>query len=240
MKELYPRLSALENRLGVRFKDPSLLVQALRHRSVIAEKGLSPLESNERLEFLGDAVLGAVVSHLLYQKYPGFQEGQLSQMRSWLVKEERLARLAQRLGLPDYIQVSQGEKKTGGPKKASILAGALEAVIGAIYLDAGYERVFQVLRAWFAKLIPQAQRGLKADYRSRLQELVQAHWKETPVYRLGSERGPSHAPSFEMEVWIRGEKWASGRGRSKKEAAQEAARKALKKVQEVLQEKERV
>ncbi|QJA06080.1 ribonuclease III [Thermosulfurimonas marina] len=227
MKELYPRLPELERRLGVRFRDPGLLVQALIHRSYAAEKKLPPGADNERLEFLGDAVLSAVITHLLFERFPEASEGELSRMRAWLVREERLARIAERLGLFEFVLVSRGEARSGGPKKASILAGALEAVIGAIYLDGGYGKVFECLRRLFARLLPQARRGMEADYRSRLQELTQALFRETPTYEVVSEKGPSHAPIFEVEVRVGERVLGRGKGRSKKEAAQEAARKAL-------------
>ncbi len=236
MRELYQRLPLLEERLGFRFRDPGLLVRALTHRSYAAEKKLGPRADNERLEFLGDAVLSAVISHLLYERFPGHSEGDLSRMRAWLVREKRLAALAEKLGLPEFILVSRGEDRCGGTRKASILAGALEAVIGAIYLDGGYERVFECLRRLFGRLIPQASRGLSADYRSRLQELTQARFRETPLYRVVSEEGPPHAPRFEVEVAVGGRVLARGRGASKKEAAQEAARRALALLSKELEE----
>lgn len=234
MKELYRKLPRLEKKLGFRFRDPSLLVKALTHRSYAVERKLGDLQDNERLEFLGDAVLSVVISHLLYEKYSGCKEGDLSRMRAWLVREERLARVAERIGLSEFILVSRGESKSGGRHKASILAGALEAVIGAIYLDAGYEKAFSFVKRIFGRLIPHAEKGLLSDYRSRLQEITQAKWGETPVYRLVSEEGPSHAPSFEMEVLVGGRVLARGRGRSKKEAAHEAARRALQKLEKNL------
>ncbi|MBX6422529.1 ribonuclease III [Thermosulfurimonas sp. F29] len=227
MKELYRRLGILEERLGFRFRDPGLLVRALTHRSYAAEKRLGPFADNERLEFLGDAVLSAVISHLLYERFPDRAEGDLSRMRAWLIREERLARLAERLGLPDFVLVSRGEERSGGQHKASILAGALEAVIGAVYLDGGYGRAFDCLKQLFGRLVAQAERGLETDYRSRLQELTQARFRETPIYRVVAEEGPPHAPCFEVEVVVNGRVLARGRGRSKKEAAQEAARRAL-------------
>jgi len=236
MKELYQKLPRLERKLGFRFRDPGLLVKALTHRSYAVEKKLGNLQDNERLEFLGDAVLSVVISHLLYEKYAGCKEGDLSRMRAWLVGQERLALVAEALGLAEFLLVSHGEDKSGGRHKASILAGALEAVLGAVYLDGGYEAAFSLVKRLFARLIPQAERGLLSDYRSRLQEITQASWGETPVYRVVGEEGPSHAPSFEMEVLVKGRVLARGRGRSKKEAAQEAARQALEKIEEGLQE----
>jgi len=227
LKEIYRRLPALESKLGVRFQDPALLVQALIHRSYAAERKLPPGTDNERLEFLGDAVLSAIIAHLLYRRFPQASEGELSRMRAWLVREERLARLAERLGLPEFLLVSRGEARSGGRKKASILAGALEAVIGALYLDRGYEEVFECLERLFARLLPQAWRGMETDYRSRLQEITQALFRETPTYEVISEKGPPHAPVFEVEVRVGDRVLGRGRGRSKKEAAQEAARKAL-------------
>ncbi len=232
LHEYYRRLSGLEEKLGFRFRDPSLLLAALTHRSFSAEHKNWSLPDNERLEFLGDAVLSAVISHLLYEKYPSRPEGELSKMRAWLVREERLARVAERLGLQDYLLLSRGEVRSGGPKKTSILAGTLEAIIGAVYLDGGYGKVFELVRRLFNRLLSQAEKGLLSDYRSRLQEITQAQWGEAPVYRLVKESGPSHAPSFEIEVLLQGEVLARGKGRSKKEAAQEAARRALQKLRE--------
>ena len=231
MKEIYGRLPRIERKLGLRFRDPGLLVRALTHRSYAGEKRLGELQDNERLEFLGDAVLSLAISHLLYEHYAGCREGDLSRMRAWLVREERLAEVARELGLSEFVLISRGERQSGGQYKPSILAGVLEAVIGAVYLDGGYEKAFSFVKRIFGKLIPQAEKGLFSDYRSRLQEITQARWGETPTYRLLSEEGPSHAPSFEMEVLVGGRVLARGRGRSKKEAAQEAARLALQKLE---------
>ncbi len=234
MKDIYARLPFLEERLGFRFRDPALLIRALVHRSYAVEKRFPAGSDNERLEFLGDAILSAAIAHLLYEKFPEAPEGDLSKMRAWLVREERLASVAERLGLSDFILVSQGEKRSGGTRKASILAGTLEAVLGAVYLDGGYDKAFSCVKRLFRSLIPQARRGLLADYRSRLQELAQARFKETPTYRVVKEEGPSHAPLFVVEVLLGGKPLARGQGGSKKEAAQEAARKALHKLQGLL------
>ncbi len=233
LREELPRLERLEKVLGVRFKNLGLYLEALTHRSVLGSRRQWPYRDNERLEFLGDAVLSAVISHLLFERYgQKYREGELTKMRAWLVNEERLARVAQRLGLDQLILLGPGEEATGGRQKASILAGALEALIAALYLDLGFERTFLILKKIFAKLMPHAPRGLVSDFKTVLQEYTQRLFKKTPTYRLLKETGPEHEKVFHVEVVLGEKSLATGKGRSKKAAEQEAAKLALKKLEE--------
>ncbi|WP_456431246.1 ribonuclease III [Thermosulfuriphilus sp.] len=230
---MFKQVACLEEKLTYRFRDPALLLAALIHRSYQGDRpeGL-PYRDNEILEFLGDAVLDLIISQLLVARYGDrYREGDLSRMRAYLVNEERLARVAEKLGLGDCLLIGRGEELTGGRKKPSILAGAFEAVVGAIFLDGGYEVAYSFVRRLFSQLVGQAARlGLRADYKSLLQELTQALERATPVYELEGSRGPDHAKVFTVAVKLKGRPLARGRGRSKKEAEQEAAKRALQRL----------
>ncbi len=229
-KEL-PRLKRLERILGIRFKNLSLYLEALTHRSILGHYIDWAFRDNERLEFLGDAILSAVISHLLFEKYGNeYREGELTKMRAWLVNEERLAKISQKLGISELIILGPGEEATGGRKKPSILAGTFEAIIAALYLDLGFEKTFFILKKIFARLLPHATRGLLSDFKTVLQEYTQRHFKKTPVYELIKEVGPEHAKIFYVSLKLDEEIIATGRGRSKKAAEQDAAQKALKKL----------
>ena len=226
-------LERLAQILSLRPKNQLLYLQALTHRSFPGDHPDWPYGDNERLEFLGDAVLSAVISHLLFERYGQvFREGELTKMRAWLVNEERLARLAERLGLPELILLGEGEKRTQGHKKFSILAGTLEALLAAIYLDLGYEQVFKFIKRTFSRLLPHAPKGLISDYKTVLQEYTQGLFRQAPVYEIIKEAGPEHAKVFWAVVRLGKEELARGKGRSKKAAEQEAARKALKILEE--------
>jgi ribonuclease-3 len=221
-------LSQLQTALGVKFKDPSLLEQALVHRSYLNEAPSPGLESNERLEFLGDAALGLIVSQKLCLDFPQLAEGDLTQLKSALIRWETLASAADRISLGDYLCLGRGEESTGGRQRASNLACAFEAVVGAVFLDRGLPKardlVVRCLKPEFAAL---ASGEVSLDSKSRLQQLAQSHWHETPSYRIVTEEGPDHAKVFTIEVSVAGRTLGQGQGRSKKEAESEAAQQAL-------------
>jgi ribonuclease-3 len=218
----------LENALGYRFHNPRLLEEALRHRSYVNEHPQAGEGDNERLEFLGDAVLNLVVSHVLMQQYPDLAEGELSRTRAHLVNEGRLAQVARSLHLGPCIQLGRGEAQTGGQDKDSILSDTLEAVLAAVYLDGGFQAVFAVIDQRLAFRF-EAVGPLEEmiDFKSRLQEHAQNQEKTVPVYRVVEETGPDHDKTFVVELTLKQLKTA-GAGRSKKAAEQEAARRALK------------
>ncbi|NPB09525.1 MAG: ribonuclease III [Thermodesulfobacteria bacterium] len=233
LEEHLSRLKELERALSLRLKNMALYLAALTHRSYVGDHPDWPYGDNERLEFLGDAVLSAVVSHLLYERYgEKYREGELTKMRAWLVNEERLAKVAEKLGLPSLILLGTGEEVSHGRKKPSILAGVFEAVVAAIYLDHGFERAFSWVKKIFSRLLPHAPRGLVSDYKTVLQEYTQALFKKTPSYDIVKESGPEHAKTFWVAVKLEDEILAEGKGRSKKAAEQEAAKEALKRLEE--------
>ena len=217
----------LARALGVLFKDGALLQQAMYHRSYLNEAGES-VESNERMEFLGDAVLGLIVSDKLYRDYPGLSEGHLSQLRAILVRWDALARVAGRINLGDYLVLGRGEEMSGGRERPSNLAAALEALIGASFLDGGMtaarKLVLKLLKPDFEEIAAQ---GVTADSKSELQHLAQTRWHEIPAYRLLSSEGPDHAKLFTVEVLVGNQVVGQGQGRNKKQAELNAARQAL-------------
>ncbi len=217
-------ISALEGRLGYRFREPDLLASALTHRSHAQEAGRS--EHYERLEFLGDAVLGLFAAERLYRAFAAEAEGELSRLKSWIVSAEPLARYAEELGLGDELRLGVGEERTGGRRKRSLLADAIEAVFGAVYLDGGAIAARMVVGAYLDRAIA-AEPESRGDAKTRLQELAQARGWELPDYRVAVESGPDHAKRFEVEASLRGLVVGRGEGRSKKEAQQAAAAAAL-------------
>jgi ribonuclease-3 len=223
--------SQLEASLGHVFSDRSLLERALTHSSFAHEalQSGNPEEGHyERFEFLGDAVLSLAISDRIMRKYPDADEGELSRIRAGLVCCDRLAELGRRLGLGEGMKLGKGEEATGGKDKPSLLADTYEAVIAAVYLDAGFERAREVIHGHFHEIIESLPAvELLADYKTPLQEKVQARMKITPYYRVIAEQGPDHMKTFEVELIIAGKPLAQGMGRSKKEAEQDAARKAL-------------
>lgn len=220
----------LERALGHRFRDRKRLAEALRHRSYVNENPPDGIPDNERLEFLGDAVLGLVVGHLLMRTRPELSEGDLSRTRATLVNEAQLAEMARSLELGDHLELGRGERRTGGADKNSILADAFEAVVAAIYLDGGFHAAFDFVRRHFDGLISGAEpTASDADYKSRLQEQVQLSRHITPTYRVVSEEGPDHDKTFTVAVSV-GELEALGEGKSKKTAEQAAARAALERL----------
>jgi len=224
-----PPPSQLQTALGLKFKDPSLLQQALVHRSYLNETHVPGLESNERLEFLGDAALGLIVSQKLCTDFPHLSEGDLTQLKAALIRWETLAQAAERLSLGDYLLLGRGEKLTGGHQRPSNLACAFEAIVGAALLDSGLAKARAlVLRCLKPELAQMAAGKVALDSKSRLQQLVQARWQTTPFYRTVATEGPDHAKVFTVEVLVGDRALGRGQGRSKKEAESKAAQQALK------------
>lgn len=215
---------ALEEGLGVRFTDRGLLRQALTHRSHAFEAGGLP--TNERLEFLGDAVLGVIVTDAIYRALPHAAEGRLAKIRASAVNTRRLAGIARRLGVGDEVRLGRGEEQSGGRDKDSILADTMEALIGAVYVDQGMAAATRLVDRLFAELLHELAtwRG-SLDFKTSLQELTAAELSTLPVYHL-TEEGPDHAKRFTAVVEIDGAERGRGRGRSKKEAEQAAAQEA--------------
>ncbi|MEW6670777.1 MAG: ribonuclease III [Thermodesulfobacteriota bacterium] len=220
-------LSQFEQTLCYVFKDKNLLQEALRHSSYVNEQPNEGLRDNERLEFLGDAVLSLVVGHILMQRYPELKEGELSRLRAGMVNESRLAVVADAINLGNYIQLGKGELQTSGRKKKSILANAFEALLAAIYLDGGFSAAFQIIETRFADLFGTIVKPTAIpDFKTQLQETVQQLHNETPAYRLIDESGPDHDKTFTARVSFASLQ-AEGIGKSKKAAEQDAARLAL-------------
>jgi len=223
------QLAALETELGYRFKNCELLQTALTHRSHSHECGVGASGSYERLEFLGDALLGLFVADWLFRKDPVAGEGDLSRRRQTVVRTSSLAAVARRIGLGDAIRLGRGEELTGGRRKTSLLADLFEAVLGAVYLDGGIRpaRAF-VNRHLGGALIETGERGHRTDdYKTRLQEAVQAKLQRTPSYRIVSTTGPAHALDFEVEVLVEDRILGRGCGSNRKRAEQDAAKHAL-------------
>lgn len=212
----------LQKRLDYQFEDKNLIIEALTHKSY------KQSYNNERLEFLGDAVLDLVVGEYLYKKFSATDEGNLSKMRASLVNEKGFEKLAINIGLGDMIFISQAEENNGGRKKASLLSNAFEAVMGAFYLEAGLERV----REFMENLLESSYKDINIknishDYKTSLQELTQARFGVTPDYKMLRSFGPDHRKEFEIEVSVASKYLAKAKGKSKKDAQQKAARKAL-------------
>jgi ribonuclease III len=213
---------ALQQRLGHRFADPSLLLRALTHRSAGAEH-------NERLEFLGDAVLQTAISTLLYARFAGSDEGDLTRVRAHLVREDSLARVALALGLPDVLRLSEGEARGGGARRPSILADALEALIGAAFLDGGYASAHALVERLFGEPIASTDvDSWSKDAKTELQEWLQARKIPVPAYRIVATRGQSHAQTFDVECAVPTLGLAErGEGKSRRAAEQDAAQRML-------------
>lgn len=222
-------MEAIEAKLGYKFKSRGLLVNALTHSSYANENRGRSCESNERLEFLGDSVLGLVVADALYSRFPELPEGRMTRMRARLVCEESLHRVASELGLGEYMRLGRGEEHTGGRNRTSILADAVEALIAAMYLDGG----MNIARAFIEKHILSSLQGSYiafGDSKTELQELVQKKSGSVLSYELLGESGPDHDKTFTSQVSLNGRPIGSGSGRTKKEAEQAAARAALKEL----------
>ena len=221
-------LERLEAGLGYRFKDRSLLAQALVHRSLVNEADLADTDCNERLEFLGDAALGLVAAELLYRRYPDRAEGGLTHARASLVNLETLGEIGGALGLGEFVQLGRGEDLSGGRERRSMLGRALEAVLGAVYLDQGLDALRELLNPILIRELDlYGWEGPAKDFKSRLQEHLQANAEGTPEYELVSMEGPDHHLLFTMSVRLGTAVLASGEGSSKQRAEQAAARAAL-------------
>ena len=232
-------LDRLQESLHYRFRDPELLETALTHRSFVNENPGPARPDNERLEFLGDAVLELCVSDMLMRQFPDHAEGRLSQLRASIVNEQPLAELAKGFGIGDCMLLGRGEESSGGRSKASLLANALEAVLAAIYLDGGFAEVSRFIRGLFAPLIREEGRPLVyRDYKTALQQLAQQRFRAVPRYTLVRESGPDHDKTFEVELMIADRIRTTGTGRSKKEAEQRAAEKALRELERMLEDRE--
>jgi ribonuclease III len=218
---------AFEDRIQYHFKDGSILEKALRHSSYVNEQTDAQLEDNERLEFLGDAVLNLVIGHMLMEKYPELHEGDLSRMRSNLVNETHLAQIARQIGMGPEIKLGKGEDLTNGREKNSILSDVFEALIAAVYVDGGFNVAFEFIREKFTDYIESSDSpAMNLDSKSKLQELSQIHLKAMPRYRVVHESGPDHDKTFKVLLTIN-EIETYGTGKSKKSAEQDAAGNAL-------------
>ncbi len=221
-------VDALEARLGVRLPGRALALAALTHKSYVNEHRDDALHDNERLEFLGDAVIDLAVAHRLVERFPEAQEGDLSKMRAAVVDEQGLAAMGRGLGLGELLRLGRGEERTGGREKPSLLADAMEAVVAVVYLASGVEGVLSVVDRFLGEAFERAAAGtLDRDWKTQLQELAQSRVRATPRYRVVAEHGPDHSKTFEVETDLRGEVVGRGTGRSKKDAEQAAARFAL-------------
>ncbi len=221
-------LGELEGAIGYAFTTPSYLTNALVHKSFLHEVSDTPLPSNERLEFLGDAALGLIVSADLFVAYPDVPEGRLSALRGALVRLNTLAEAAAPLLLGEYLYMSHGEEAAGGRTRPSNLGRALEALLGAVYMDGGLDAAVSVWhRVLGERTLEQLEEVLSADYKSELQQVSQAQWHETPRYHMTGTSGPDHARQFHVEVIVGDRTLASGVGRNKQIAEQSAAQSAL-------------
>lgn len=224
-------LDVFEQIIGVTFRDRALLEQALVHRSYLNENPDFALPSNERLEFLGDAVLGLVVAEKLYHEFPQLSEGKMTKLRAALVRQETLASLAASLSLGGYLRLGWGEEVSGGRSRQTNLARAFEAVIGAIFLDQGFGVAADSILRLFGDQLRRITEGrLTTDYKSRLQEVVQAEQRLTPVYRMVEASGPDHDKRFVVEVMVGDTVIGRGAGKSKRMAEEEAARSAIERL----------
>jgi len=222
--------NALQTKLGMSFNDLALLQRAFVHRSYLNENPDFALGSNERLEFLGDAFLSLVIAGFLFQEFGDLSEGELTKLRSDLVRQDSLARLASGLALGEYLYLGQGEEKGGGRKRPRNMACTLEALIGAAYVDQGFvEAQGLILRVFASSICDLRERGQASDHKSKLQELIQAERQDAPVYRLVEAVGPDQGKTFVVEVVVGGEALGRGSGKSKQAAEKDAAKQALEK-----------
>ncbi len=221
------RIKAFQNLIGIDFDDRRLLTKALTHRS--CEK--SPV-NNERLEFLGDSVLGLVITEYLYRRYRGEAEGFLAKIKAYLVSSDTLFHKAEQIDLGKYMIIGKGEEKSGGRKRISILADAMEAIIGAVYLEKGLDTSRRFVLNLYKEDLKKANINLSDyyDYKTVLQEYVQKTYRKVPVYKITNERGPDHQKIFDVEVIVNNEVMGYGSGHSKKEAEQIAAKQAYCKI----------
>lgn len=224
--DVYDKLSET---LKISFSNKILIKQAFIHRSYLNESK-KRLEPNERLEFLGDSILSFIVSQYLYLKYPKFREGELTNLRSSIVKTSTLASIAKQLHLGDYLMLSRGEEDSGGRNNPSILADTFEALLGAIYLDSGLNSIKIITSATLFVILPKILESKSyKDAKSNFQELVQDETKVSPLYKVLGEKGPDHAKQFNVGVYVNSTLWGIGKGKNKHEAEQVAALEAIEK-----------
>lgn len=223
-------LDNIQNKLNIHFEDREILFRSLVHDSFVYEND-EIKRSNERLEFLGDSILGMVISHLLYEKYRGWDEGEMALFKSHLVSAESLAKCARKINLGDYLFLGKGENASGGRKRESILSDAIEALIGAMYLDRGFETVRKFIKDIFGDNL-NVETPIK-DYKSHLQEFSQKRFKLLPCYNVINESGPPHRKIFSVRVTVENSYKGEGEGTSKKEAEQKAARNLLDNIDKV-------
>lgn len=224
-------LDQFQENLGYQFQDLALLTQALCHKSYHKEKPDQP--HNEKLEFLGDAILDVILSDLLMEKFADDTEGSLSRKRASIVNEDRLCQIGQELGIPRVLFIGERESKNNLDKNPRIVASALEAIIGAVYKDQGFTTVYNWVAQVFTPLLQGAfeEHDFESDYKTRFQEWAQEERKKTPRYELMDQKGPDHARCFTVEVFVGEESWGRAEGASKKSAAQNAARAALERIE---------
>ncbi|WP_078595533.1 ribonuclease III [Evansella clarkii] len=216
--------------IDIHFDNEDLFIQAFTHSSYVNEHRIRPHDDNERLEFLGDAVLELAISQYLYKKYPNMSEGEMTKLRAAIVCEPSLAKTADHLHFGDYVLLGKGEEMTGGRKRPALLADVFESFIGALYLDQGMEAVYKFLEEHVYPKIEEGEYSHMMDFKSQLQELIQREGQGHIQYKIVQEKGPAHAREFVSEVWLEEEELGAGTGRSKKEAEQMAAQKALEKL----------
>lgn len=233
-KDEKTRLKVFEKSLGYSFKHKIYLVRALTHKSYANENNLESVEQNERLEFLGDAVLELAVSELLMERFPHFSEGELSKLRASIVNERQLAELGRRYRLGEFIYLGKGEEQTKGREKHSLLSDAYEAILGAVYLDRGFKKARNLIQNHYVDLLDSTEiESLYQDYKTKLQEVSQNLFQSIPKYHLAGEKGPDHEKIFEVHLFIQDNLYGVGMGRSKKIAEQKAAKEALLKIEGV-------
>jgi ribonuclease-3 len=224
-------IEALEKSLGIVFSNKDTLLRALAHRSYLNENPDFQLDHNERLEFLGDAVLELIVTDHLYNNYP-LPEGEMTNLRSAIVRGEMLSKIAQEMGLEEHLLLSRGEEKDKGKARQYILANAVEAVIGAVYEDQGYDAAKKIVDTFIISKLPEVvSKGLHIDTKSKFQEVSQEKYRITPVYKVLQESGLDHQKEFIVGVFLHDRKMGEGRGTSKQEAQQQAASAALAQIQ---------
>ncbi len=228
------KISAIEKLIGISVRRHGLYLKALRHRSSVAEKNLSATESYEQLEFMGDAVLDLVVSEIIFEKYPASTEGFMTQLRSQLVKGEKLAEIARNIGLMEYIELGDRVRNQGVENADSVLADVFEALVGAVFEDHGYQTCREfVMKLYDNNIVFDDLIATKDNYKSILLEQVQARKMPAPVYKIVQETGPGHHKTFEVEVIVNNLSLGHGIGKNKKKAEQAAAEQALREIKKL-------
>ncbi|MFA9557426.1 ribonuclease III [Evansella sp. AB-rgal1] len=217
--------------INITYNIEDLFIQAFTHSSYVNEHRIRPHDDNERLEFLGDAVLELAISQYLFKNYENMSEGEMTKLRAAIVCEPSLAKIADELHFGDYVFLGKGEEMTGGRRRPALLADVFESFVGALYLDSGMDSVYNFLQAYVYPKIAEGAFSDMMDYKSQLQELIQREGQGHIQYKIVQEKGPAHAREFVSEVWLENNQLGKGLGRSKKEAEQMAAQKALQKLE---------